>query len=776
MPAPPPEKLRRAFEAYMSGDFDTAERYSRSVAAAKPDLFDAWHLLGFVQAAMGRREKALQSYDRALALQPRNSEALVNRGAALNDMNRFEEAVATYDRAIQLNAAYPPAHSNRGLALHGLKRYEEAVQAHDRAIALKRDYADAYANRGASLFELKRYDEALASYDRALAINGRDAEAQFNRGNVLRALQRLSEALGAYDRALAIKPGHAGALANRGAALHAMRRFGDALASFDRLIALAPHDAEAHYNRGNALHDLGRFDDAILSFDRALALKPNLVDALYNRANALFVLKRYAEALAGFEETIAARPDHPYALERAASCVLQLCDWTRRVRYQRALAEDIRANRSIVSPFTMLGYTDDPALQLKCGRQYGAATAPAESLLARKGSRRPGKMRIAYLSADFQEHAIPYLFAELFERHDRSRFETYGFSFGRDDGGTMRKRLAAAFDRFEDCRLASDDEVARRLGALDIDIAVDLMGYTSESRFAILARRPAPVQVAYVGFAATTGAPCIDYILLDRIVAPEGSDAFFSEKIVRLPDCYLPSDTKLKIGERAPTREEAGLPPVGFVFACFNNAWKITPDVFDIWMRLLGEVEGSVLWLLPSNAAAEVNLRAEAAKRGVAPDRIVFAPRVAPEDHLARHRLADLFLDTLPYNAHTTARDALWTGLPLVTLPGEAFASRVAASALSAVGLPELIARDAAEYEALALKLSMEPALLAAFRARLAANRITAPLFDSQRHTRAVEAAFARMIERHERGEAPARFDVTVDEDVVLLPGERQDG
>ncbi|HLH49852.1 MAG TPA: tetratricopeptide repeat protein [Roseiarcus sp.] len=744
---PPPEKLRRAFAAYMSGDLGEAERLSRAVAAAKPDSFDAWHLLGFVQAAMGRGEKALQSYDRALALQPSHAEAVVNRGAALHELGRLDEALAAAERAVALNGGYPPAHANRGLALHALRRYGEALAAFDRAIALKRDYGDAHAHRAATLFALDRREDALASYDRALAVNPRDAASHFNRGNVLRALGRLADARAAYERALAIDPKHRGALANRGAALHEARRFAEALAAFDALIALSPQDAEAHYNRGNALHDLGRFAEAASSFDKALAIKPDFVEALYNRGNALFAQKLYAEALAAFERTRAARPDHPYALERAANCVLQLCDWTKRGEYEQALAADIKAGRAIVSPFTLLGFSGDPALQLECARRYVAAAAPVvapKPPLAPRGA----KIRVAYCSADFREHAIAYLIAELFELHDRAAFEIVGVSFGRDDGGPMRKRIAASFDRFIDARAMSDAAVVEALRALDIDIAVDLTGHTADSRLGIFARRAAPIQVSYTGFAGTMGAQFIDYVLLDSFVAPAGADAFFSEKIVRLPHSYYASDRKRPIAERTTSREEAGLPPRGFVFCCFNNVWKIAPDVFDIWMRLLRAVDGAVLWLLPSNQAAEDNLKAEAARRGVDPARLVFAPRKGLAEHLARHRLADLFLDTLPYNAHTTASDALWAGLPVLTRPGEAFASRVAASQLQAIGLADLIAPDEAAYETLALQLAREPARLADVKRRLAANRSTAPLFDTPRLTRAIESAFAAMIER----------------------------
>jgi predicted O-linked N-acetylglucosamine transferase (SPINDLY family) len=381
---------------------------------------------------------------------------------------------------------------------------------------------------------------------------------------------------------------------------------------------------------------------------------------------------------------------------------------------------------------------------------------------------RHDKVRIAYLSADFHQHAMAYLMAELFERHDRSRFEIIGASFGVDDKSQMRKRLVAAFDQFHDVCRKSDEAVAKLLHDLQIDIAIDLMGYTRDFRFGILAYRPAPIQASYLGFPGTMGAEFINYIIADKTVAPFEHQAFYTEKIVHLPDCYQVNDTKRKIAERTPTRQEAGLPDNGFVFCCFNNNWKITPDIFSVWMRLLRAVEGSVLWLVGDNKSAERNLRMEAQAWGIDPARLVFAGRLPPEDHLARHRVADLFLDTLPYNAHTTASDALWAGLPLVTRLGEAFAGRVAASLLNAIGLPELVTHSIEDYETLALRLAKDPSLLQGYRNQLAKNRLTHPLFDTDRFRRHMEASYLQMWEFWQRGEQPRSFAVEAEQDVKL--------
>jgi protein O-GlcNAc transferase len=421
----------------------------------------------------------------------------------------------------------------------------------------------------------------------------------------------------------------------------------------------------------------------------------------------------------------------------------------------------VREKKSIISPFTLLGYSGDPALQLHCAKNSIAHQVRLPPRPLWTGARwHHGKLRVAYLSADFHRHATAYLMAELLERHDRSRFEILGVSFGVDDESEMRRRLIAAFDQFHDVRATGDEEVAKLLRDLQVDIAIDLMGHTHDARPGILAYRPAPIQVSYLGFPGTTGAEFIDYIVADKTVAPFEHQPFYTEKIVHLPDCYQVNDSKRNIAERTPTRREAGLPETGFVFCCFNNAWKITPEVFSVWIRLLHAIEGSVLWLLRDDESAERNLRMEAQARGIDPARLVFASRLPIEDHLARHRLADLFLDTLPCNAHTTASDALWAGLPLLTCEGTAFAGRVAASLLNATALPELVTYSLEDYEALTLQLAREPSLLEDYRKRLARNRLSHPLFDTARFRRHIEAAYLQMWDIWQRGEPPRSFAV----------------
>jgi protein O-GlcNAc transferase len=605
------------------------------------------------------------------------------------------------------------------------------------------------------------FAEALSHCDKALAIRPGHAEALHNRGAILQELKRFEEALASYDKVLGVRPDYAQTHYNRGVTLHELKRFEEALSSYDRVLAIRPGHAAALHNRGNTLHELRRFEEALSSYDRALAIEPDRAGTFNNRGYALAELNRFAEARASFEKAIALDPAHTHAFGGLADCALKLCEWTRRDQLSGELRRRVTEASSVVYPFVLLGYSDDAALHLAGARRFiqdriGVPPRP----LWRGGTWRNDRIKLAYVSADFRAHPVAHLIAELFDLHDRSRFEVIGVSLGPDDGSDMRARLITAFDRFHDVRTTPDRAAARLLNELRTDIVVDLSGYTMGCQPEILAFRPAPIAVNYLGYPGTMGIDFIDYIIADPIVLPFDRAPCYAEKIVHLPDCYQANDRKRAIAAATATRAEAGLPARGFVFCCFNNAWKISPAMFDLWMRLLKAVDGSVLWLLHDLKEAEANLRREAAARGVDPARLVFAGRMPLDEHLARHRLADLFLDTLPYNAHTTASDALWAGLPVLTCRGESFAGRVAASLLDAVGLADLVTPSRDEYEVLALKLASDAPLLAGVKRRLERNRLQYPLFDSARFCRHIETAYATMWERWQRGESPASFSV----------------
>jgi len=594
---------------------------------------------------------------------------------------------------------------------------------------------------------------------RALAVNPASPEAHSNLGLALLDLKRPEEALAAHERSLSVRPNVPDSLNNRGNALQALNRPGDALVDYDRALQLRPDFALAHGNRGNALRTLNRLEEAVVAYDRALQLAPNFADALNNRGNVLRDLNRFEEAAGSFERLMAVAPNHPYAAGMLFYTRLLFCDWVDYEARSAAIVAAVERGERADTPFSFFCHTTSAKAQLRCTDLFVAAEYPAPAPLVTKATQHD-RVRLAYLSSDFFNHATAYLVAELFERHDRARFEVVGLSWGKDDRSAMRERLKAGVDRFVEIGGMSDKQIAELMRDQGIDIAIDLKGFTGNNRAGIFAHRGAPLQVNYLGFPATMGRAFIDYIIADGRLIPPELEAAYGEKVVRLPDSYQVNDRQRRIADRTPSRAEMGLPERGFVFCSFNNSYKIRPAVFDVWMRLMRQVEGSVLWLLQDNPAAVANLRRYAEERGVAADRLVFAPRLPLDEHLARHRLADLFLDTFPVNAHTTANDALWGGLPLVTMSGEPFVSRVAASLLAAVGLSELITDNLGDYEALALKLATTPELLAGVRAKLAANRLTAPLFDTDRFCKHIESAYLTMHERHLRGEAPQTFDV----------------
>jgi protein O-GlcNAc transferase len=734
--------------------------YDKAIAL-KPGFAEAYNDLGNTLRQLRRFDEALANCDRAIALKPDFAEAYDDHGIILQALGRCEEAVASHDKAIALQPGFAEAHTNRGSALRDLKRFDEALVSYDTAIALRPDFAEAHVNRGNALRDLKRLDEALASHEKAIALRPGFAEAYINHGSALRDLKRLDDALASYDTAIVLKPNYAEAYSNRGKVLRDMRRLDEALASTTKAIALNPNYADAYNNRGNTLRDLGRLDEALASYDKAIALQPDYAEAYSNRGGVLVDLKRLEDATASFASALAIEPDMATGHQGIGLVAHSTCDWPLIAKQHGALID----NRvEFFTPFGLLVHCDDPAAHLRCATYHVRERVPMEPRpLISRTARRHDKIRIAYVSADFRNHAVAHLIAGLIEAHDRSYFEVIGISLGIDDKSAVHRRLAEAFDQFHTVRGESHLAAATRMHRLEIDIAVDLAGHTLDSRPEILAHRPAPIQVNYLGYPGTMGVPFIDYVIADPVVLPFDQQPFYTEKIVHLPECYQVNDAKRTIAEHTPSRSEAGLPECGFVFCSFNNNFKINPPVFDVWMRILRSVDGSVLWLLRDNAVAERNLRNEAAARGVNPVRLVFADRVPLEQHLARHRLADLFLDTLPYNAHTTASDALWAGLPVLTCKGRAFAGRVAASLLNAVGLPDLVTDDSQAYEALALRLASDATLLSGLRDRLARNRLSYPLFDTDRSRRHIEAAYAKMMQLWQQGERPRSFSVIPD-------------
>jgi len=675
---------------------------------------------------------------------------------------RFQEAERIFQQVLAREPHNPYAHHFLGLIAHQSGNKEFAVELIGRALASWPEYPEALSDLGNILQELKRFEEALASYDRAIAIRPPLAQALlWNRVNALRELKRFEEIITACDRALAVDAGLAEALCLRGNALQELKRLDEAIASYERALAIAPGYAEALRNRGNALLALQRVEQALASFDQALAVAPGFAEALYNRGNALLELGRHSEALASYARAFALKPGLDYLAGAYLHMKMQLCDWSDAAGQLGGLLQEIDRGARCAQPFPVLALTSSLRTQRRAAETWVSDKCPAGPS-RRSFSKRAGRdrIRVGYYSADFREHAVAHQIAGVFEEHDRDRFELFGFGFGPERDDAMARRLAAAFGEIIDLRRKSDGEAALLSRNLGLDIAVDLSGFTADNRAGIFSHEAAPLQVSYFGYSGTMGAAYMDYLIADRTLVPEHCRQHYAEKIICLPGSFMPHDAKRAISPATFSRSELGLPEAGFVFCCFNNSYKITPGMFERWMRILGRVNGSVLWLLEGNPVATVNLRREAGARGVDPARLVFAPRMPPPEHLARHRAADLFIDTLPYNAHTTASDALWTGLPVLTCMEEAFASRVAASLLHAVGLPELVAATPEQYEALAVELAADQDRLAHIRRKLEANRLTAPLFDTRLYTRHLENAYTLMYERHQAGLPPEHLFV----------------
>jgi protein O-GlcNAc transferase len=769
-------KFGQAVASLQQGRVERAETLCRELIRAQPRHAPALHLLGIISLQRGDATGGAEFLRRSLEGDPGQATVHCNLGNALREARQPEAALECYGRALQLAPEFAGALYNRGNALLDLNRAEEALDSFDKAIALQRDYAEAYNNRGNALLSLGRLEAALQSYRGALALRPDFALARSNcahvlqqmavvrydSGNTCLAAKQYERALADYDAALRLDPHLLEARCNRGLSLLGLDRPGEALESFTTALTSRPDFAEAFHGRGRALRALGRKENALADFDQALQLLPDSADILYRRAAVLRELHRYEEAARCFAQVLSVAPEYDYASGNLVHARLQTCDWMGYGDSVRQIEQHLETGKRVVLPGPFLAFSHTADAQLECARIFVADKHGTPPPALWKGeSYQHDKIRIAYVSADLREHPVSILLVGVLEQHDRNRFETFGISLRPPEDTPFGERVKSAFSRFIDVSGKSDQDIAVLLRELEIDIAVDLMGFTGSGRAGVFTRRAAPVQVNYLGYTATTALPCMDYIIADATVIPEADQRCYSEKVVYLPDCYQPGDSRRGVPEVTPTREQCGLPESGFVFCCFNNHYKIGPEVFHVWMRLLAATAGSFLWLAAGNGTMARNLRAEAERRGIAPERIVFAPRVADSaEHLARYRVADLFLDTLPFNAHATANDALWMGLPVLTCQGGTFAGRVASSLLRAVGLPELVTGTLEEYEELALKLAATPALLLDLRARLARNRGEYPLFNTTRYCRHLETAYVTMWQRAQSRTAPEHFAV----------------
>jgi protein O-GlcNAc transferase len=709
----------------------------------------------------GDFEKAELSIRRALKDEYQNSLPILELAIAYAKVNQFKEALIALVCLKQFKKDDLIVLYNLGLIHSAIGNHQQAIENYNEILAINPGDVETLVNKGSSLIDLQSYELAISTLQSAINIRSDIPEAWSNLGKAYNSLNLCQESLDAYDKALSLRPSFYEAWSNKSRPLSKLRRFVEASDACDKALLLHPEYVEGLSNKGNALYELERFEDAIDFFDEALRLRPSYAEAFLNKGHALFQLGRYVEAISSYEEALVLNPDIDWLHGCLIFAKMKICDWTGMDGYIEKITGKVILGHKVIDPLALLSLVDDSFIHKKAAEILIQTRHPLNTALGDIPKHpKNEKIRIGYFSADFKNHPVAFLIAELFEIHDRNQFEVYAFSLV-STKDKMRDRIVSSVDHFIDVEKKSDLEIAELSRSLSVDIAINLSGFTQDSRTGLFAYRAAPIQVNYLGYPGTTGSNYFDYIIADRTLIPTQSQGFYSEKVVYLPNSFQVNDRKRSISTKQFTKHELGLPTNGFIFCCFNNSYKILPVTFDGWMRILKAVDESVLWLFEDNPSATENLRLEASRRGVDPNRLIFAQKLPLEEHLARHYLADLFLDTMPYNAHTTASDALWTNLPVLTLMGESFASRGAASLLNAIGIPELIAHTQIEYEEMAILLAKNPEKLHAIKQKLSDNRLVKPLFDTPLYSRGIETAFMEMYRRYQADLLPDHLFIT---------------
>ncbi len=722
--------LQQAIQAFQNGNLDSADLMLKRVLQVDSKNLPALHILGLIKVSKSNYKEAADYLARAARIHPNDASIQYNLAKALSDSGNDKDALVHHKKAVTLDPKNPNVWLNYGKSTSNLANYEDALVCFSTALSLKPDYAEAALNKGATLKELERYEEAIAFAEQALSINPNLAEAWLNKGVALKELNYYDESIAHYDKALSLRPDYHEAWINKGIALYKLKRYDEAIAHYDKALSLKSDYAEAFFNKGIIFNEFKRYDEAIAYYDKALSLKSDI-----NWAHGELVQAK-----------------------------MKICDWSGLIKFLEEISKKVLANQKVIQPLPLLALSDDASLHKKCSEIFAQAKYPTNLTLSSilKSSKKE-KIRIAYFSPDFRNHPVSLLTAELYELHDRNRFEVFAFSLKKAlIGDETDLRLRKGFDRFIDADDMSDREIAQLSRQLGIDIAIDLAGPTQYSRTEIFSYRAAPIQVNWLGYAGTIGASFIDYIIADKTIIPESHQQFYTEKVAYLPNTYIVDDSKRIASSKKFTRENFALPDEAFVFCCFNNDHKFNPQVLDSWSKILLTAKNSVIWISGNNENFRVNITSEFKHRGIESDKIIFTQRVEKmEDHLARCSLADLFLDTHPYNAHTTALDSLKAGVPILTLLGQSFASRVAASLLNAIGLPELITKTKEEYEALAIELATSPTKLATIKEKLSKNRHITPLFDTPLFTKNLEAAYVKMYERFQADLEPDQIVIT---------------
>jgi predicted O-linked N-acetylglucosamine transferase (SPINDLY family) len=753
-------KFGQAFSAHQKNDFLTAEKLYIQALRLNNRHSDANHLLGVLYLQTKRPEKAISVIKTALEINEKNPEAYSNLGNAYFHTQNVQQALSCYDKALTYNPALIDAAFNAGVAAFSLKNFTKALHYLDTTLKIKNTHPMAWFYRGLTFKNMGNLAQALECYDKTVALQPQNLQAHINKANILKNLGRTSDAFKALEETKDLGIKSADFFLTKGNILHDLMQKKEAIDCYDQAIFLKNNYAEAYNNKANVLQSLGQNEEAIAAYNKAISFKKNYAEAYNNLANIFLNQKDFERAAINYDHALKINPDYRFAEGALFYSRLFLCDWKNFSTSLENIVGKVRKEQACATPLTLAVSWDNPQDQLACSKVYiREKYRPVTSNVACAKYSHP-KIRLAYFSADYHNHATSYLIAGLFENHDKSKFEVTAFSFGKNDSSEIRERIHGACDDFIDIQSLSDEQILDIARKKEIDIAVDLKGFTQNERTGAFSQRLAPLQINFLGYPGTMGTSYIDYIIADSVVIPHEQENAYVEKIIRLPHCYQPNDDKREIEDKKISREEYGLPAGSFVFCAFNNVYKITPDIFSIWMNILQKTPDSVLWLIKPHETAAKNLYNEAEKRGIKKERIIFSPFEKPAQHLGRHKLADLFLDTFPCNAHTTASDALWAGLPLVTCQGQSFASRVASSLLTALDMPELITHDLQQYEDKALFYAHNKKSLIELKEKLSHNRIHSPLFNTKLYTSSIESAFIQIHENMLSGGLPKNLSV----------------
>lgn len=711
--------------------------------------------LAKVNSENGDEIKALEHYKNIIKISPKSFDAWIGLGVSQFNLKLFKDSLHSFEQVVEINNQFWGGYYNLGNAQSELNILDEALKNYNKAIELNPNIAEIYSNRGNVLIRLKCLEEALGSYNKAIKLNNNFTLAYFNRGNILNELNILDEALHNYNKAIQLNNNFPEAYSNRGNVLRQLKCLEEAQKSYETAIELNPQYAEAYYNLGNVFSEIKHLDKAVDNYGKAISLNHNYLLAYYARGNAYIEQNQVAAAYDNYLKATQIFPNYDYLFGTLLHTKMRICEWQNYEDDIKKLKKSIIEGDKICRGFHALGLIDSLPLQLKVAEIVSNDRYPPRNELGLISKNlRKQKIKIAYYSEDFREHAVSYLIAELFEYHNKNQFEVFGFYFGPSDESDMHKRISSSFDEFFEIGGYSDKEVAQLSRDLGINIAIDLNGFTGNERTGIFAYRAAPIQVNYLGYLGTLGTGYHDYIIADKTLIPLESRQYYTEKILYLPS-YQPNDTKRLIPDEDYSKAELSLPAEGFVFCCLNNNYKITPEVFKVWMNILKSVTGSVLLLFAESTLAEVKLKREAEKLGVSINRLIFTKRAIRSKYLAKYKVADLFLDTLPYNGGTTVSDALWVGLPVLTCLGDSFASRIAASLLNAIELPELVTKTLEQYEAKAIELGSNNHKYRVIKDKLERSRLTTSLFDPQRYALHIEAGYKQMYERYQTDQLP---------------------